>query len=109
MSVSVLSIVFPNGEIPQEAYEAMIADYVVHCEQYDQHMLECPIWRENCAECIQREGMTHDIFWRHAAPHTTEELYDEYSDDDDLIGWVCGQIDEMISEAKFIIKMRISA
>ena len=102
MSLSILSIVFPNGDPPQEAYEAMMVDYVAHCEHYDAHMLECPIWRDNCAECIEREGRTHDIFWNHAAPYTTTELYEEYRDNDDLIDWVCEQIAEMLNEAKSV-------
>jgi hypothetical protein len=102
MSLSILSIVFPNGDPPQEAYEAMMVDYVAHCEHYDAHMLECPIWRDNCAECIEREGRTHDIFWNHAAPYTTIELYEEYRDNDDLVAWVCEQIDEMMGEAKSV-------
>lgn len=110
MSLSILSIVFPNGDPPQEAYEAIVADYVDHCEFYTAHMLECPIWRINCPECIEREGRTHEIFWNHVAQYTTQELYEEHrNNNDDLTDWVCEQIEEMLSEAEFIIKMRISA
>jgi muconolactone delta-isomerase len=100
MSLSVLSIVFPNGDPPQEAYEAMMVDYVAHCEHYDEHRQHC--WRDNCAECIEREGRTHEIFWRHAGSYSTTALLEENHENDDLHNWVCDQIAEMLNEAKSV-------